>query len=129
MSFLDRFRNNSALQDGWLEMTQPEQLQTAIQQSFEKPVVLFKHSTRCGISVGAKYALEEHWDFKEDEMIFYYLDLINYRSISNAIAEELGVIHQSPQVIILRNGKPVHTTTHHSINTSDLKAGIEKATS
>ena len=127
MGFFDKFSNKTELQNGWIEMTQPLHLEAAIEQSFEKPVVLFKHSTRCGISVGAKYALEEYWDFSGEEMIFYYLDLISYRPISNAIAEELNVIHQSPQVIVLRNGKAVHTNTHHSINISNLKEGLQKA--
>ena len=127
MGFFDRFNDNASLQNGWLEMTTLVDLDKAIEQSFDKPVVLFKHSVRCGISVGAKYALEDKWDFQEDEMIFYYLDLINYRDVSNAIAEKLNVIHQSPQVIVLRNGKAVHSSTHHAIGVPNLKQGLEKA--
>ena len=127
MGFFDKFNSKAELQNGWIELTEPIQLEAAIQQSFDKPVVFFKHSTRCGISVGAKYALEEYWDFSEEEMVFYYLDLITYRTISNAIADELKIIHQSPQVIVLRNGKAVHTNTHHSINIANLREGLQKA--
>ena len=127
MGLFDRFKSNGELQNGWIEMTQPEQLQKAIEQSFEKPVALFKHSIRCGISMGAKYSLESEWDLSDEDVVFYFLDLITYRAISNAISEELGVIHQSPQVIVLRNGEAVHTNTHHAIGITSLKEGLNKA--
>jgi len=90
------------------------ELDNAITESFERPVVLFKHSATCGISAGAHDRLE---GLEADERYsFYYLDLLAHRDISNEIARRFGVIHQSPQIIVLRNGKATFTTSHHAIN-------------
>ena len=95
-------RTNPELPAGWKTLDQEEQLEAIIQQSHDKPVILFKHSTSCGISAMAKYGLETRWDFEESELVLYYLDLLRFRSVSNLIADRLQVIHQSPQVILLK---------------------------
>jgi len=95
-----------------------------VEQSNEQPVILFKHSTRCGISSAAKFRLESAWDFSADEAQLYYLDLLAYRPISNAITERFGVFHQSPQVIVISKGKAVYDSSHHSINVADLRKAI-----
>jgi len=111
----------------WIDLTQQEQLKEAIAHSFDEPVVLFKHSTTCGISAGANHHLEQNWNNITHDVTFYYLDLLKYRSISNLIASELGVIHQSPQVILLKNGKAVYSTSHHAINVAKLNDAIASA--
>lgn len=117
MGFLDRLKKSQ--QQGisdWKVLETEAQLAAAIEASHEKPVVLFKHSVTCGISAGAKHRLESAWDFDKEELDFYYLDLLAFRPISNKIAEDLGVIHQSPQIIVLRNGKAIFDASHHRIN-------------
>lgn len=126
MGFLDQFRStrDAGLPADWKTIESDLQLQAAIDESFERPVVLFKHSVSCGISAGAKYRLEQEWNFNTEELSFYYLDLLAYRSISNKIAEDLGVTHQSPQVIILKDGQAVYNTSHHMISVSALRSNL-----
>jgi len=126
MSFLDRFRSDrdSDIHKDWKEIKSEADLQAAIEQSFNKTVVLFKHSVTCGISGGAKYGLEKDWDFTAEELDFYYLDLLSYRPVSNKIAQDLGVTHQSPQIIVVKNGKAVFDTSHHAISVTALKAQV-----
>lgn len=123
MGFLKNFNKdkNSGLIDGWKELTSEAQLDEIIKDSDSKPVAIFKHSTRCGISTRAKFVLEEEWDYKEEELDFYYLDLLQHRNISNKIAELTGVQHQSPQVILLKKGDPVYEETHHAISAKELR--------
>jgi bacillithiol system protein YtxJ len=101
----------------WEELETMNELDEAHQLSFQKPVVLFKHSVTCGISARSKYMLEANWRFDEDRLKFYYLDLLNHRTISNKIAEKYSVRHQSPQIIIVINGQAVFDASHHRIST------------
>ncbi len=76
----------------------------------DKSIILFKHSVTCGISSGAKYRLESDWDGLSHDVHFYYLNLLSHRNISNAIAERYNVAHQSPQILIIRNGHLIYDT-------------------
>lgn len=105
----------------WKKLVRLEQLSELINESHRLPVVLFKHSISCGLSAMVKYQLEDEWNFKAKELSFYYLDLINYRDISNKIAEDFDIIHQSPQVIVLHKGKPKANTSHYAIGVSWLR--------
>lgn len=100
------------LKHGWKTIEQESDLQKAIQESFERPVVIFKHSTTCGISAHKLYDMETDWKATPEEIVFYYLDLLRFRPISNLVAQELEVMHQSPQLIILKNGKAVANASH-----------------
>ena len=105
----------------WKILSSEADLQAAIAQSDSKNVVLFKHSTRCSISSMAKSRLERGWDISDEAADIYYLDLIQYRNVSNAIATNLGVQHQSPQVIVLRNGKAIYNASHSAIYAQSIK--------
>jgi bacillithiol system protein YtxJ len=108
----------------WHKLESEQQLENAINISFEKTVVFFKHSTRCGTSLHAKHKLETDWNKLKNEIEFYYLDLLEYRHISNKIAHDLNVIHQSPQIIVVKNGKSVYSTSHNAISVADLNKVI-----
>jgi bacillithiol system protein YtxJ len=127
MSITDHFRQSETVPDFWQVLESPEHLEAAIALSHEKPVALFKHSTRCGISAHAKHRLESNWTFSPEELEFFYLDLIACRPVSNQIAEQLRVVHQSPQLILLRHGKAVYDASHHSIEVKTLRKALEKA--
>jgi len=86
-----------------------------LEKSKEYPQIIFKDSVSCGISAFAKERLEGGNEAMTAKATFNYLDLLAYRSISSLIAKELDVVHHSPQIIVLKNGKVVYTTTHHSI--------------
>lgn len=118
--------NQPELLEQWKVLNSEEQLDQIIKDSYQRPVVLFKHSISCGISAMAKYQLEEQWDFDPEDFDFYYLDLINNRSVSNKIAKDLEVIHQSPQIIVVKNGQSIYDTSHHNINSATLRRAVEQ---
>jgi bacillithiol system protein YtxJ len=100
----------------WHPLTSTEDLQELDQRSMSGPVLLFKHSIRCSISSAAKARLERAWT-EEDEQTrtAYHLDLINHRTLSNAIAERYGIEHASPQALIIHRGTCVHDDSHFGI--------------
>lgn len=104
----------------WKQLLKEEDLSKVIENSHNKPCVLFKDSTTCGISASAKHRVEADFAKIEDKVDFYYLDLLRYRSVSNLIAEKLNVIHQSPQVIVLKNGEVVHHSSHYAISVDKI---------
>jgi bacillithiol system protein YtxJ len=110
----------------WLPLTQSEQLQALVQESHEHPVIIFKHSTTCSISAAAKAKIERQWpegSLPTDTAI-YYLDLLRFRPISGQIASELGVEHQSPQLLLLQDGKVRYHASHMSIRLSEAGAAV-----
>lgn len=117
-------RNSAELHGQWLSLTDEAQLQSIIKASHQKPQVLFKDSTSCGISAGVKHGLVSDWSTIEDKADFHYLDLLSYRSISNKIAEVSGVTHQSPQVIIYHHGVVIAETSHHAISVSFIERAL-----
>jgi len=100
----------------WNQLISVDQLKEVLDSSTEKPILLFKHSTRCSISSMAFSGFQSGWEGTEEEIGIYYLDLLKYRDISNQIAELTGVMHQSPQVIVLKNNEVVYTATHTAIS-------------
>lgn len=119
----DKNQNNSNAIN-WLTLDQEAMLNTLEQNSFEKPVVIFKHSTRCSISSVAKRRLERAWDLPKEDVDIYYLDLIRYRPISNQIASQFGVKHESPQLILLKDGKVIHHSSHNMISVDGIKNAL-----
>ena len=106
----------------WVKLQSEADLDQLIKkESFEKPVALFKHSTRCSISSMALNRLESDWDIEPEALVPVYVDLIQYRSISNKIAADLGIQHQSPQMLLVKNGKCIHTASHGQIDVDDIK--------
>jgi len=102
----------------WIELLDENQLETIKEESAAQPVVIFKHSTRCNISSMAKSRLER--SEAPQNVIFYQLDLIRYRNISNKIADVFGVHHESPQVLLIKNGECVYDESHGSITMDEL---------
>jgi bacillithiol system protein YtxJ len=106
----------------WIALKSPDQLDALRAESKNQPVIIFKHSTRCSISQTALNRLERNW--KEEEMTSvksYYLDLLSYRDISNRIADLFDVEHQSPQIIVLKDGEAVFNRSHFDIEFSSIK--------
>lgn len=104
----------------WIPLTSMEQLAELKEQSFEKLVFIFKHSTRCGISRSVLKQFENEYTIVQ-EVDAYYLDLLEYRPISAAIATQFLVEHQSPQMIVLKNGLVVYHASHSDIDAKALK--------
>lgn len=72
----------------------------------------------------AKHRLEDGYDIGEEDLTFYYVDLLAHRDVSNAIAEDLGILHQSPQLIVIKHGRVVHHSTHESIELHSVKESL-----
>lgn len=104
----------------WRLLRDLGQFEEMLQESYTQPVVVFKHSTRCSISRMALRQFENQWNL-EGKMVPYFLDLLEYRPISNTIATQLEVIHQSPQVIVIRNGFAVYHASHEGISVEELQ--------
>lgn len=111
----------------WLPLIAEQQLMDVnllSEQSAVKAVVLFKHSTRCGTSSMALGRLERSWKLSEKEVPTYFLDLLNHREISNKIADVYGIPHQSPQILVIKNGKCIYASSHSDISVPDIEAAI-----
>jgi bacillithiol system protein YtxJ len=102
----------------WNQLTDITQLEHIKQASFNKPQIIFKHSTRCSISSMALNRLER--ETAPDNADFYFLDLIQYRSVSNAVADVFDVYHESPQVLIIKNGECTYDESHQGIQMSEI---------
>lgn len=107
----------------WISLTSVAQLDEIISSSNAKPVIIFKHSTRCSISRFSLKQFEKEFDL-HDKVDAYFLDLLEHRDISNEIANRFGVNHQSPQLLLIESGKVVYTVSHDSINAEILKSKI-----
>lgn len=106
----------------WNTLTEIAQLNAIREKSFQKPQVLFKHSTRCGVSSIALRRVEKAPGAADAD--FHFLDLIRFRKVSDKIADEFGVYHQSPQVLVIKNGACVYDESHLGINLDELSEQI-----
>ncbi len=104
----------------WIAITTAQMVDDIIEASKTKPQIIFKDSITCGISAYAKERLLAGNDLLISKADFNYLDLLAYRSVSNFIADELQVIHQSPQIIVLKNKEVVYKVSHHSIQPEEI---------
>ena len=107
----------------WIPLTNLMQLESLVEGSFERPVIIFKHSTRCSVSRMALKQFENEFDF-QDKVTPYFLDLIAFRDVSNEIANRFDVVHQSPQIILIKEGKAIYNASHSDIDANDLKGRL-----
>ena len=112
--------NKKITMKNWNPITTEQDVHNIIENSNNKPQIIFKDSVTCGISAYAKERLISGNEVLIAKADFNYLDLLSYRSVSNFIADELSVIHQSPQIIVLKNGEVVYRVSHHSIQADDI---------
>ena len=102
----------------WIILTNEEHLERVKESSKLQPVVIFKHSTRCATSMLAKNRLEREKPAHNTE--FYFLDLLRYRHLSDKIAADFHVYHESPQVLVIRDGECIYEDSHNGINMQDI---------
>lgn len=122
MGFLDNLRKSGDnIPEQWQVFNQEKQLEKILEASFNKPQAIFKHSISCGISAGVKEKLANGAEELSNLVDIHYLDLITFRSVSNLVAEKTGVIHQSPQLIILKNGEVSIADSHFVLNVDFVK--------
>ena len=110
----------------WTHLSRVDQLKEVDEISIKKPVLLFKHSTRCSISAMTLSRFER--SFQEDAAFdSYFLDLIDHRDISNEIASKYGVKHESPQAILVKDGKAIFHASHTAIDFDELNSIAQKS--
>ncbi len=102
----------------WIALTNETQLKEIKERSKVKPQIIFKHSTRCSISSVAKNRLER--SHLPQDADFYYLDLIQHRHISGKIAEYFSVYHESPQILLIKNGECIYDESHSGISMDEI---------
>jgi bacillithiol system protein YtxJ len=102
----------------WKVLREESELDEIIKNSHTKPQVIFKHSTRCSISSVAKSRLDRAQT--PSDIDFYYLDLISYRSISNKVSQVFKIHHESPQILLIRNGECVYDESHMGISMQEI---------
>ncbi len=105
----------------WIHLTNIDQIKQIRSLSKSETVFIFKHSTRCGISKMVIKRFENMFDESMSNVKVYYLDLLNYRDISNEIAVAFKVIHQSPQLLIIKNEVSVFNASHQDITSVKLQ--------
>lgn len=106
----------------WIQLTTLGQLQEI--KAAQGYSVIFKHSTRCSISMMARKRFEIDWDAIPEGTPLYFLDLIAYREVSNAVAEQFQVYHESPQLLLIRDGQCIYETSHGEISAEELAEQI-----
>ena len=116
-------KNSNASKINWIELNDLGQLNEIMDLSHEQPVMIFKHSTRCSISRMALKQFENEFDL-EGIVTPYYLDLLNHRDISQEIATRFDVYHQSPQLLLIKEGKSIYDASHSDIDAVILKEKI-----
>ncbi len=108
----------------WIPLKSLDELEEIKKTSKSEAVAIFKHSTRCGISRMVIKLFEKKFDEELKDFKVYYLDLLNYRDISNEVGYAFQVQHQSPQLLVIKGGISVEHASHYDINSIDLKQYI-----
>ena len=116
MGLFDSFLSNNSNNWPGPKLENIDQLNTIVEASFLTPQLIFKHSTRCSVSRFVLNEFKSGYSFSEVDFTAYFLDLLRYREISNAVAQQFDVVHQSPQLLIINNGKAVAHASHENVN-------------
>lgn len=108
----------------WKILNSLDQLEDIVKASKTKPVAIYKHSTTCGISGMVLRGLQAQYDIEASQLDFYYLDLKAHRDVSNEVAARFQVWHESPQIILIKNGTVVYHASHSAVNAHVLKSKV-----
>ncbi len=114
--------NETEEKSPWIPLTSLEQLDDIERKSASRTQAIFKHSTTCGVSRMVLNMFQKNPVLQQDNIDFYFLDLHRHREISNEIAQKFHVLHQSPQLVVIKNGETVAQGSHGGINEMDLGA-------
>jgi bacillithiol system protein YtxJ len=116
-------KEDQVVSNQWIALVDFGQLNEIIALSHEKTILIFKHSTRCSISKMALKEVEKGL-INTKRVMGYYLDLLNYRSISNEIATRYDIEHKSPQVLLIKDGKVHYTASHEMIDSEIISTKL-----
>ena len=104
----------------WIALNSTEQFDDIIKASKVKPQLIFKYSTRCGVSRMVLNQFESFYNYSENDFDLYFLDLIAYRDVSSETGYRFQVLHESPQLLVIKNEVVVAHSSHGAINNFDL---------
>ena len=104
----------------WIALNTLEQIDNIEKASMSKLQVIFKYSSRCGVSRMVLNQFVDKYELSKDDLDLYFLDLINYRNVSNEVGYKFQVIHESPQLLVIKNGVVVAHASHSGVNAIDL---------
>jgi bacillithiol system protein YtxJ len=108
----------------WIPLNSTDQFDGIVEASKVKPQVIFKFSTRCGISSMVLNQFVDNYDLSTDDLDLHFLDLINYRNVSNEVGYKFQIIHESPQLLVIKNGAVVAHGSHSGVNAIDLNSFV-----
>ena len=108
----------------WIALNSLEQLKVIESKSKTKTQVIFKYSTRCGVSRMVLNQFVDAYELAEQDLDLYFLDLISYRDVSNEVGYKFQVIHESPQLLVIIKGVVVAHSSHNGVNAIDLNSFI-----
>jgi bacillithiol system protein YtxJ len=107
----------------WIALESADQLNNIKQEAGYS--ILFKHSTRCSISMMAKRRFELDWDQLPENLPLYFLDLIKYRDLSSQIAQDFHVHHESPQLLLIKDGECILDQSHGAISVEEALVMVQ----
>jgi len=107
--------NDGSLAEYWNRLTDEKRIDDIIEESYKKPQLIYKHSNRCSTCWFSKSELENSAGEISSKASMHFVDVVASRSVSNKLAEVLNVRHESPQAILVKDGKAVWDTSHGSI--------------
>lgn len=113
--------NHKEEQLPWVSLNNQQQLTNILDNSNTKPQFIFKHSTTCGISRMVISMFTNNYSIAKEAADLYYLDLHAHRQLSNQVATAFNVVHQSPQLLVIRNKAVVFHASHGAIAEVDLE--------
>ena len=126
--FSSMFKSNEVENEkpniNWVALNEMSQLDEIISLSSSKAVLIFKHSTRCGISSMVLKNFENEYNLPDSEIELYFLDLLSYREISNEITLRFNVLHQSPQVLVIYKEQVIYHDSHNQISVEAIKKAL-----
>ena len=105
----------------WNQITSEEDIEKLKEDSKDKKVLIFKHSNRCGVSSRVLSRLEKDWQPEaSDKIVPYFINLNSYRNLSNKIAQDFGIRHESPQALLISGGVCIYNDSHFGIEFNDI---------
>ena len=117
IQFFRSFARNKSNKMDWINLNSIEQLTEINEKSKDKTQIIFKHSTRCSVSIFAKRILTDEYSAEiKNNADVYYLDLIAFRGVSDTIANRYNVVHESPQILVINNGECTFNASHSDVS-------------
>jgi bacillithiol system protein YtxJ len=109
----------------WIRIQSPDQIDAAIEDSHDQIVLIYKHSPICGLSSHAHQKLENgKAEIIDMKLKTYFVDVVSQRQLSRSIAERFNIVHQSPQVLLIKDGECIYDTSHFNISIEKIKKAI-----